>query len=722
MKLKLEILDESKERVTKTLSEGTFRIGRSEFCDVVLSSELISRSQLELRVTEAAVYFTNMSTAGRVRLNGELKETGELKDGDELQIAPYRIVVRLNAAEEEEAPPSALQEKEEDAAPSGSSGPKEFQGFPMDGEDREPQDPPAQALESPGEGGLSDFPSDSPQNAEAGGVAEQLLERKTGQSASLSRRETEVGFKPIVAKLLFREGPRAGEDILIETFEVSFGRSKQADIFLDDKKLSRVHAKIARVGNGYRLIDLSSRNGTFVNGVRVLEHPLVSFDEIQIGSTKIQFLIQDVLIGGAQRGGPLELVGQQKALEQTRSVHVGAFDGNAALDLGPQELEAVHPTLERPQPTVIDDSALRRRRLLIGIVVGLLVVFFLIPTNEEPSSKSGTADVSSEQASSEPGAAANAISQTQLPPQIPKEYLELSAELQRGVEGHYNSSISEAQRQNYAEALDHIRRIHQYLPFYKDSLAMQERYQKKLKELQIQQAQEKAKADEQQDLQIYLQEGMEYLSQGDFERAAESFNSAVVIDPSSDIARKGLRAADMKIHDIRNVPDAVDPDIEQKKKVQELFQQALAALQTKAYQDAINRAKEVLNITIEGDQGYKTDAQSIIDRAYLLQKDEFEPFLIQAKEKYAEGDYNASRDLCEEMVKRDPSYGEASDCVLRAKKQLNRLAKEAYTHGYILESMNRIEEAKQYWNRAKNYVRDGDEYFKKINRKLDYYQ
>jgi hypothetical protein len=36
--------------------------------------------------------------------------------------------------------------------------------------------------------------------------------------------------------------------------------------------------------------------------------------------------------------------------------------------------------------------------------------------------------------------------------------------------------------------------------------------------------------------------------------------------------------------------------------------------------------------------------------------------------------------------------------------------------------MNRIEEAKQYWNRAKNYTRSGDEYFDKVNKKLEYYQ
>ena len=74
------------------------------------------------------------------------------------------------------------------------------------------------------------------------------------------------------------------------------------------------------------------------------------------------------------------------------------------------------------------------------------------------------------------------------------------------------------------------------------------------------------------------------------------------------------------------------------------------------------------------------------------------------------------------MLKRDAAYEEARDCSIKAKKQLNRLAKEAYTHGIILESMNRLEEAKQYWNRAKNYVRPGDDYYDKIMRKLEAYQ
>lgn len=142
----------------------------------------------------------------------------------------------------------------------------------------------------------------------------------------------------------------------------------------------------------------------------------------------------------------------------------------------------------------------------------------------------------------------------------------------------------------------------------------------------------------------------------------------------------------------------------------------------RGYQEAIDLAEQIRKINLKSDQTYLNEAKQIIDRAKIAQKEEFEPFLIQAKEKFAEGDYNATRDLCEEMLKRDAAYEDAKELLLKSKKQLSRLAKEAYTHGYILESIGQIEQAKQYWNRAKNYVRPDDEYFDKVNKKLDQYQ
>jgi ABC transport system ATP-binding/permease protein len=62
-----------------------------------------------------------------------------------------------------------------------------------------------------------------------------------------------------------------------------FGRSDEIDVKLDDPAVSRRHAEIEAGPDGYRLRDLKSRAGSFVNGRRFEEHDLVIGDQIQLG-------------------------------------------------------------------------------------------------------------------------------------------------------------------------------------------------------------------------------------------------------------------------------------------------------------------------------------------------------------------------------------------------------------------------------------------------------
>ena len=65
---------------------------------------------------------------------------------------------------------------------------------------------------------------------------------------------------------------------------VTIGRGQGTDLLLPDVSVSRQHARVvADEGNGHRIIDLDSQNGTKVNGKRVTDHPLNDGDELQIG-------------------------------------------------------------------------------------------------------------------------------------------------------------------------------------------------------------------------------------------------------------------------------------------------------------------------------------------------------------------------------------------------------------------------------------------------------
>jgi ABC transport system ATP-binding/permease protein len=65
--------------------------------------------------------------------------------------------------------------------------------------------------------------------------------------------------------------------------DVVFGRSGEVDVLLSDPVVSRRHAMIESGPKGYRLLDLHSKSGSFVNGRRFDEHDLVIGDQIQLG-------------------------------------------------------------------------------------------------------------------------------------------------------------------------------------------------------------------------------------------------------------------------------------------------------------------------------------------------------------------------------------------------------------------------------------------------------
>jgi serine/threonine-protein kinase PknK len=68
---------------------------------------------------------------------------------------------------------------------------------------------------------------------------------------------------------------------------ITVGRARDNNLVIGDISASRYHFKIELVDDGWRVVDVGSQNGTFLNGRRVRKSPLRLGDVIQVGATKI---------------------------------------------------------------------------------------------------------------------------------------------------------------------------------------------------------------------------------------------------------------------------------------------------------------------------------------------------------------------------------------------------------------------------------------------------
>lgn len=86
------------------------------------------------------------------------------------------------------------------------------------------------------------------------------------------------------------KGPGAPRDLTLTREEHVVGRSRSADLFVDSPELSRRHVGLRKDGNEYSVHDLASRNGVYLNGVRVHSAVLRGGDTLQMGNVTFLYL------------------------------------------------------------------------------------------------------------------------------------------------------------------------------------------------------------------------------------------------------------------------------------------------------------------------------------------------------------------------------------------------------------------------------------------------
>lgn len=84
--------------------------------------------------------------------------------------------------------------------------------------------------------------------------------------------------------------PGATRSLRRSTQVITIGRAPDNDVVVDDSAVSWHHAEIrATPSNEYELVDLSSHNGTFLNGQRVTRTAIQELDRVTVGDHSFRF-------------------------------------------------------------------------------------------------------------------------------------------------------------------------------------------------------------------------------------------------------------------------------------------------------------------------------------------------------------------------------------------------------------------------------------------------
>jgi len=90
-----------------------------------------------------------------------------------------------------------------------------------------------------------------------------------------------------------------GRQYYLDQAETVIGRDDDCDIRLHDGRTSRKHAKVVgepgrKSGPYFKVVDLNSTNGTYVNEKRITEAALSDGDRLHIGYTVFKYSVRDV--------------------------------------------------------------------------------------------------------------------------------------------------------------------------------------------------------------------------------------------------------------------------------------------------------------------------------------------------------------------------------------------------------------------------------------------
>lgn len=737
--------------------EGEAVLGRGEGCVIRLDDRAVSRHHAVFKTSSSGVLVERKSEFAPVLLNGVDCESGVLKNGDVIEIGPYLVRVELKSETVKTPSDIASVPARELGDPSievplAATG--DGLGSPVDESEIEEMAEsivrPVMKLRSED---ASVEPSDSNDGAESG-RANDLGDEFAPAGFGREEKTKVLTTTDVLVKLVIPEGVANITEFEVTKDEVTIGRDEDCDVILyNEKKCSRKHAVIKKTGLNFTLEDLSSANGTLLNGEPVSEIGLSGGDVIRIGDTEITFkaksaegkdlrsadvtmtqvsapdLMAGTALSNAEESGtsmatsamtssiaPIGASSEngfvEKAhtaflnLSKMNAVPIGVLGEGTSVQAG---LESGDADEEEPPRNFIDKIVkdIRRwpkRKKVIWGACGVVLLVALVFGNPEPPAQ---------------------------PVKSPAEagqkkvgFDALSADQRAFIQERYKSAQKHFEAQEYDEALFDLKKIFDILADYEPAREL-EKYINEKKRLKALAEVEKKRREEDLKLKERLAEiekAVESLmKERKFTEAKELFPSVLALDPNSE----KVAAWEKRILEEELKQQALEEKKRVEKKLNENAWMAYKAAHALRRQgkclDAIESFQEVLELEVTDRRPLKLARRGIAGcRSWIKAKRD--PLLAKGKQHEAAQELELAYQSYRQANLIDPGNSIAVAGMNRVKGVLHDRARVLFNEAIVAESYSDFDSAYKKFKDCAAIAPEDDVYYERSQRKIARYR
>jgi len=468
------------------------------------------------------------------------------------------------------------------------------------------------------------------------------------------------------------------------------GRDSIAQIHLDDRKASRQHFSIEKVGLEYFVKDLGSANGTLLNGQELPAHEakeIRSGDIITVNQLTVIFELRDLAFSEKLKDLPLQVYGGPMILT-SQEWDLAAPVSN---QLSVQALAQLPGTVEK-----ITEPQNRFRAILVMVVVVLVgaVTYNTLVGDRTPASTDETV----------------------------KSFETLSIENKKIVVDAYTAAQNFYKEGHFQNALSRLAAIHKIIPFYRDSLELKTRCEEAQATLRAQEFIAQQRRDQER-LRLKVNGIVNdcrdrYQNSVDVAAAKTCLNEAVQLDPENSDAQSLIAEIEMRLAQAEEAERRQKEYDDNVEKGRALFYKARNILGQRDFQDAITAFSNHLNANLPDPDGLREKSEravASIERAIDTQK---KKRMDEARRLLAAG--NSKDAIAQAMLARriDPNDYDIANFIEQTDRELEQQMSRLFMDASLEEKLGNAEIAKTKWKEIiKKDVPNG-KYYDKATRKL----